>query len=167
MKKNLIIVLLLLIIGVIGYKFLSPKISLNKPKDKIVVCTSKKNRQTKKVTLYSTDGFITKADFEEIYEVKSFEEGDALIPTVLKKYDRMDLLYGDYLPKSEIRQNNLNQYNLNLTLTVDYSNFNAKNYVKENPSKKQYFDSEYNILLDEVVDGYKKIDVTCVEEKED
>lgn len=161
MKKKLFIILFILVIIIVTIKFFPKSLKSKIQKNEIIICTKSDSHLTSKVELTAVDGIVKKARFDQIYTTNNKELAGKKKEEYSQIYFTLGWKYGGY--NSGVAVQELNNYKMIAFSNADYSKFDGKKYVKDYPKRKKYFDEDYNILLEQVVNAYEAMDAVCKE----
>ena len=131
-------------------------------REKETICTIESNQ--------SASGYKSKYEYkilskdDEVLKVDIYQVIDSDNNTILNYYEKMlneqyqssNETYGGYEYKVEKKDSSVES-----NVTLDYSKFNLKKYIEDNPAMKQFLNKNDKITLDGMISLYESSGATC------
>lgn len=109
-----------------------------------------------KYKIYYRDNIVEKVDIDEVISSSSKDKLEEFNKSFKSEYDSNNTIYGGYTHNIKI-----NKDKLKLSVSIDYTSFNMKKFIKNNVAMKEYVDKNNRLTLDGAIKMYEAIGSKC------
>ena len=106
--------------------------------------------------IYYRDKIVEKVDIDEVIISSNKDKIEEFNKSFKNQYDSNNSMYGGYI--YDIKAN---KDKLELSVNIDYTSFNMKKFVSDNPAMKEYVNKDNKLTLDGIINMYEASGSTC------